>query len=45
LERQLKSGARVVSHNTPFAPWVPAKVETIEDDGDGHSHKLYLYRR
>jgi len=45
LEKQLKSGARVVSHNTAFAPWVPAKVETIDDDGEGHSHKLYLYQR
>jgi predicted RNA methylase len=45
LEKQLKPGARVVSHNTPFAPWVPVKVEAIDDDGEGHSHKLYLYRR
>ena len=45
LEKQLKAGARVVSHNTPFTPWVPAKVEAIDDDGEGHSHKLYLYRR
>jgi predicted RNA methylase len=45
FEKQLKPGARVVSHNTPFAPWIPAKVETIDDDGEGHSHKLYLYKR
>jgi hypothetical protein len=43
FEKQLKSGARVVSHNTPLAPWVPAKVEVIDDDGEGRSHKLYLY--
>lgn len=45
FEKQLKAGARVVSHNTPFAPWTPVKVETIDDDGEGHSHKLYLYKR
>jgi precorrin-6B methylase 2 len=45
FEKQLKPGARVVSHNTPFAPWIPVKVETIDDDGEGHSHKLYLYKR
>jgi hypothetical protein len=45
FERQLKHGARVVSHNTPLSPWVPEKVETIDDDGQGRSHKLYLYRR
>ncbi len=45
FEKQLKPGARVVSHNTPFAPWSPAKIETIENDGEGRSHKLYLYQR
>ena len=45
FEKQLKPGARVVSHNTPFAPWVPEKVETVENDGEGQSHKLYLYKR
>ena len=45
LEKQLKPGTRVVSHNTAFAPWTASKVETIDDDGEGHSHKLYLYVR
>lgn len=45
FEKQLKPGARVVSHNTEFAPWTPTKVETVPDDGEGHSHKLYLYVR
>ena len=45
LERQLKKGARVVSHNSPFPAWTPEKVETIENDGEGRSHRLYLYRR
>jgi len=45
FEKQLKPGTRVVSHNTPFAPWSPVRIETIENDGDGRSHKLYLYQR
>jgi precorrin-6B methylase 2 len=45
FDRQLKRGARVVSHNTPLAPWIPEKVDTVSDDGQGRSHKLYLYRR
>ena len=45
LEKQLKKGARIVSHNTEFSPWIPAKVDTIENDGEGHSHRLYLYIR
>jgi len=44
FEKQLKSGARVVSHNTPFSPWVPTKVEVIDDDGEGRSHRIYLYK-
>jgi protein-L-isoaspartate O-methyltransferase len=43
LEKQLKKGTRVVSHDFEF-PWAPEKVETIEDDGEGRSHTLYLYR-
>src|SRR5437762_3515807 len=45
FEKQLKAGARVVSHNTPFAPWTPVAVDTIYDGGEGQSHKLYLYKR
>jgi len=44
LERQLKKGARVVSHDFEFSGWTPDKTETIEDDGEGRSHTLYLYR-
>ena len=43
LEKQLKKGTRIVSHDFEF-PWTPEKVETIEDDGEGRSHTLYLYR-
>lgn len=45
LERQLKKGARVVAHDFEFRGWTPAKVENIEDDGEGRSHTLFLYRR
>src|ERR1051325_5958065 len=43
LAKQLKKGARIVSHDFEF-PWQPEKVQTIEDDGEGRSHTLYLYR-
>ncbi len=45
LETQLKKGARVVSHDFEFSGWTPDEVEQIEDDGEGRSHTLYLYRR
>ncbi len=45
LEKQLKKGARVVSHDFEVSGWTPAKTEYIEDDGEGRSHTLYLYRR
>jgi hypothetical protein len=43
LEKQLKKGTRVVSHDFQFAGWKPVKEEHIEDDGEGRSHTLYLY--
>jgi len=45
LEKQLKKGVRVVAHDFEIAGWTPEKVETVEDDGEGRSHTLYLYRR
>jgi protein-L-isoaspartate O-methyltransferase len=45
LERQLKKGARVVAHDFEFSGWTAEKVQHIEDDGEGRSHTLYLYRR
>jgi protein-L-isoaspartate O-methyltransferase len=45
LERQLRKGARVVAHDFEFRGWTPVKVEDIEDDGEGRSHTLFLYRR
>jgi protein-L-isoaspartate O-methyltransferase len=44
LDQQLKKGARIVSHNADFPKWTPEKVEIIDNDGAGHSHRLYLYR-
>lgn len=45
LDRQLKKGARVVAHDFEFKNWTPEKVESIQDDGEGRSHTLYLYRK
>jgi protein-L-isoaspartate O-methyltransferase len=45
LEKQLKKGTRIVSHDFEFAGWKPLKVEHIEDDGEGRSHTIFLYRR
>jgi protein-L-isoaspartate O-methyltransferase len=45
LEKQLKKGTRIVSHDFEFAGWKPVKTEHIDDDGEGRSHTLYLYLR
>jgi protein-L-isoaspartate O-methyltransferase len=45
LERQLKKGARIVSHNAPFPDWTPTRILDIENGGDGKTHRLYLYTR
>lgn len=45
LEKQLKKGTRIVSHDFEFSGWTPTKVETVDDDGEGRSHTLYLYVR
>jgi cyclopropane fatty-acyl-phospholipid synthase-like methyltransferase len=45
LEKQLKKGARVVAHDFGIPGWKAEKEEHIEDDGEGRSHTLYLYRR
>ena len=44
LQKQLKKGARVVAHDFPFRAWEAEKVDEVEDDGEGRSHTLYLYR-
>jgi predicted RNA methylase len=45
LEKQLKKGTRVVAHDFEFAGWTPVKVVDIDSDGEGRSHRLYLYVR
>jgi predicted RNA methylase len=45
LEEQLKKGTRIVAHDFEFSGWNPVKIVTIEDDGEGRSHTLYLYQR
>lgn len=45
LDRQLKKGARVVSHDFPFRNWTPERVVDIPDDGQGRSRTLFLYRK
>ena len=45
LEKQLKKGTRIVAHDFEFKDWKPEKVEPIEDDGEGRSHTLFLYRK
>ena len=47
LEKTMKKGSRVVSHDFEFRGWKADKVLEVEDhdDGDGRSHTLYLYRR
>jgi predicted O-methyltransferase YrrM len=45
LEKQLKPGSRIVAHDFEIAGLTPDKVQNIDDDGEGRSHTLYLYRR
>jgi ubiquinone/menaquinone biosynthesis C-methylase UbiE len=45
LEKQLKKGTRVVCHDFEIGGWVPEKTVSIDDDGEGRAHTLYLYRR
>jgi predicted RNA methylase len=45
LEKQLKKGTRIVAHDFEFSGWKAEKVEHVEDDGEGRSHTIYVYRR
>ena len=45
LDKQLKKGTRIVSHDFEFRDWKAEKVEPIDDDGEGRSHTLYLYKK
>lgn len=45
LEKQVKRGTRIVAHDFEFQGWNPEKTITVEDDGEGRSHTLFLYLR
>jgi ribosomal protein L11 methylase PrmA len=42
LERELKLGARVVSHDFPIHGWVPIHVEQVKEQLN--NHVVYLYK-
>lgn len=42
LERQLRPGTKVVSHDYPIEGWVPDKVETVKGDLV-HDHTVMLF--
>jgi len=45
FDKQLKKGARIVAHDFEFFQWTPTRVVDIDDDGEGRSHRLFLYKR
>jgi hypothetical protein len=47
LERQMRRGTRVISHDFAFPDWKPEKTITLDVavDVDGLMHTVYLYRR
>jgi protein-L-isoaspartate O-methyltransferase len=45
LDKQLKKGARVVAHDFEFTAWKATRIVDVDDDGEGRSHRLYLYQR
>ena len=45
LDRQLKKGTRIVAHDFEIPDWTPVKVVDIDDDGEGRSHRLFLYQK
>lgn len=44
LEKYLKKGARVVSHDFEMAGWQAAQIENVAED-QHRQHAVYLYRR
>jgi SAM-dependent methyltransferase len=42
LERELKPGARIVSHDFPIQGWKPVRVEKVS--AHRNSHLIYLYQ-
>jgi protein-L-isoaspartate O-methyltransferase len=45
LDKQLKKGTRIVAHDFEISEWTPVKVVDIDDDGEGRSHRLFLYQK
>lgn len=43
LQRQLRHGARVVSHSHDMGDWAPARVERVRARS-GDTHTIYLWR-
>ncbi|MCS7014723.1 MAG: TIGR03000 domain-containing protein [Gemmatales bacterium] len=43
LERELKPGARVVSHDFEVPDWKPDSVITVSEQGGFRDHVIYLY--
>ena len=43
FEKQLKPGARVVSHDHPTEGWKPTAIETMPG-GTFHQHRIYLWK-
>jgi len=43
LTRQLKPGARIVSHAFGMGDWQPVKTETVPDDS-GFARTIYLWK-
>ncbi len=44
LEKYLKKGARIVSHDFEIRGWKAAKSEDMESEDMGRTHTIYLYR-
>ena len=45
MEKYLKKGARVVSHDFEVPGWEPDQVQNVIEDVTSRRHVLYLYRR
>jgi len=46
LERDLKPGARVVSHDFPILAWKTTRTEEVKDGGSWfNTHTIYQYKR
>jgi len=44
LEKELKDGARVVSHDYSIQGWNPTKIETFNKSRLFHNHTIFLYK-